>query len=85
MSTKRFTSCEEANHSCDKMQYKEATLWEKVKLNLHLIWCAACRKYSKNNAKLTNLINHKEVKLQASEKNKIQSAFEQELAKQNNK
>ena len=84
MSIKKFTSCDKANLTCDKAQYKEATFWEKIKLNLHLIWCAACRRYSKNNAKLTRLVNYKEVKLQPSEKTKIKSAFEQELAKQDN-
>ncbi|MDO7170782.1 hypothetical protein [Mariniflexile sp. AS56] len=48
--------CQEANHVCDKSQYKNASLWEKVKLNLHLIYCRACRKYSKNNAKLTKVM-----------------------------
>lgn len=53
--------CEEANHVCDKTQYKEATLWEKIKLNIHLIYCRACRKYSKNNTKLTNKIKESKV------------------------
>ncbi|MEJ6792902.1 MAG: glycine dehydrogenase [Lacinutrix sp.] len=82
MSNKIFLSCNEANHTCDKTEYTEASLLDKIKLNIHLIWCAACRKYSKNNAKLTKLINQKEVKLQDSEKSKIQSVFEKELAKQ---
>jgi len=46
-------ACEKANHVCDKSQYKEASLLEKIKLNLHLIFCKACRKYSSNNQKLT--------------------------------
>ena len=49
--------CDEANHVCDKTQYKEATLWEKIKLNVHLIYCRVCRKYSKNNAELTKTLN----------------------------
>ena len=44
--------CDEANLVCDKTQYKEATLWEKIKLNIHLIYCKVCRKYSKNNKKI---------------------------------
>ncbi|AEH01349.1 hypothetical protein [Lacinutrix sp. 5H-3-7-4] len=84
MSNKLFLSCEEANHTCDKSQYKEATFLDKIKLNLHLIFCAACRKYTKKNAKLTKLFKKKNVKLQASEKSKIQATFEKELAKQNN-
>ena len=45
--------CEEAGHVCDKSQYKEASFWEKVKLNIHLIYCRACREYTKNNIKLS--------------------------------
>ncbi|WP_445737751.1 hypothetical protein [Mariniflexile sp.] len=48
--------CDEANHVCDKTQYKNATLWEKIKLNIHLIYCRACREYTKNNTKLTKTI-----------------------------
>ena len=84
MSNKIFLSCEEANHTCDKTQYKEATLWEKIKLNIHLAWCSACRKYTKNNAKLTKLVKQKPVKLEVQAKEKIQSTFEKELAKHNN-
>ena len=55
-------SCDEANHVCDKTQYKEATIWEKIRLNIHLIYCRACRKYTKNNTKLTVSIKTSEVK-----------------------
>ena len=82
MSTKKFTSCDEANLTCDKAQYKEATLWEKVKLNLHLIWCSACRKYTKNNVKLTKLVCQEPKTLEPSEKEKIQATLDKELAKQ---
>ena len=53
--------CDEANHVCDKAQYKEATLWEKIKLNVHLIYCKVCRKYSKNNAALTKTLNNSNI------------------------
>ena len=56
-----FMPCDEANHVCDKSQYKEASLLEKIKLNLHLIYCKACRGYSKNNAKLTKRIETAEL------------------------
>ncbi len=49
--------CEEANHTCDKTQYKEASLWEKVKLNFHLIYCRACREYTSTNSKLTKIVS----------------------------
>jgi hypothetical protein len=56
-----FVPCDEANHICDKGQYKEASFWEKIKLNIHLIYCKACRGYSKKNATLTKVIKKSEV------------------------
>ena len=50
-------ACEKANHVCDKTQYKEATLWEKIKLTIHLAYCKACRKYTKKNQKLTKAMH----------------------------
>jgi hypothetical protein len=71
---KIFISCDKAVHTCDKTQYNEASLWEKIKLNLHLIYCKACRKYSYNNKKLTKLINQPEVEcLKISEKEKLKA------------
>ena len=81
MSNKIIIPCDEANHVCDKSQYNEATLWEKLKLNIHLIYCNACRKYTKNNIKLTKTLKTKPQKLETSAKESLQSAFEKELAK----
>ena len=75
-------NCQEANHVCDKNQYKEAGLWEKVKLNIHLIYCRACRKYTSKNMKLTKIVNSSKVEvLDHDAKTKIKTVFEQELAK----
>lgn len=48
--------CDEAHHVCNKIQYHESTFWEKVKLYFHLLYCKACRKYTKNNRKLSDTI-----------------------------
>jgi len=58
---KVFMPCDEANHVCDKTQYSEATLWEKIILNLHLIYCRACCGYTKNNSKLTKAVKASKV------------------------
>lgn len=77
---KLFVSCDKATHTCDKTQYKEASLWEKIKLNIHLIYCKACRKYSANNSKLTKLVNKVEVDyLSKIEKEELQENFQKEL------
>ncbi len=78
---KIFIPCEEANHVCDKTQYKEATLWEKIKLNIHLAYCSACRKYTKNNTALTKLFKREKPQtLNVEAKEDLRSAFEKELA-----
>ena len=82
MRTKIRIPCEEANLVCDKTQYKEATLWEKIKLNIHLIYCKVCRKYTKTNTTLTKLVNRKPVNLDAISKEQLRVVFEKELADQ---
>lgn len=73
--------CQEANHICDKNQYKEASFWEKVKLTIHLIYCRACRKYTGRNVKLTKLVKNPKVEtMDVSAKAQLNAAFEKELA-----
>lgn len=43
-------TCDEATSICDKNQYKEATLWEKVRLGIHLFLCNKCGLYTKHNS-----------------------------------
>ncbi|WP_109299597.1 hypothetical protein [Aquimarina sp. AU474] len=77
---KIFVSCSDANHFCDKNQYKEASFWEKVKLNIHLIYCKACRKYSANNNKLTKLVkNPKVISINEYEKNAMKERLKQKM------
>jgi len=78
---KLFVKCEEANHSCDKNQYKEATFWEKVRLNIHLIYCAACRKYSSRNGKLSKAVRKGDVKMMPkTDKVQLKEQLRQEMA-----
>ncbi|PTM08305.1 MAG: hypothetical protein DA407_08335 [Bacteroidetes bacterium] len=77
---KLFISCDQAAHTCDKTQYNEATLWEKIKLTLHLFYCKVCRKYSANNGKLTELVHKPEVDcLKNTEKEKLQDNLKKQL------
>jgi len=79
---KVFVSCDVANHVCDKTQYNEASLWEKIKLNIHLLYCKACRKYTQNNQKLTKIVKESEVQcLDATAKERLKKQFETELEK----
>lgn len=77
---KFLVSCAEANHFCDKSQYKEASFWEKVMLNIHLIYCKACRKYSTNNTKLTKLIKDpKVININQSDKEAMKERLKQKM------
>lgn len=91
MSKKNFLlmPCKEAGIVCDKVQYNEATTWEKVKMKLHLLMCTLCRKHTKNNLKLTQLIstykaeNHHQLDEQT--KTELKTVFEKELTKYSKK
>jgi predicted anti-sigma-YlaC factor YlaD len=77
---KLFLPCEEANHVCDKGQYKEASFVEMIKLNLHLLYCKACRKYSSKNAKLTAILKReKPIQMQQDLKDALQKQIENQL------
>lgn len=82
---KFFINCEDAQVICDKSQYKNASLFEKLKHTFHLIYCKYCRKYSKNNTKLTECVNKSEIHLlDDSVKSEIQKTIKKELVKQQN-
>ena len=82
MKNKFMISCEESGHICDKAQYHEASLWEKVKFKFHVLICKVCRQHSKTNGKLTALIEKvKSKNLSSTEKDTIKSSFEKELNK----
>ena len=78
-----FISCEEAYHICDKSQYGESTLWEKIKLNIRYIWCRFTRAYIKQNHALTNAMKTSNVQcLQSTEREQLIDKFNQELKNQ---
>lgn len=64
MSIKSFFSlnCEEAAGYCNKVEYREASFQDKIKLNLHLFFCSPCKKYDHNNHKLSRLIEKADLK-----------------------
>ncbi|APG61129.1 hypothetical protein [Christiangramia salexigens] len=45
--------CSEAANCCNKSQYEEANMYEKMQLLFHLAFCKTCRKFSAQNKKLT--------------------------------
>tara|TARA_B110000046_G_scaffold165254_1_gene181398 strand:+ start:37906 stop:38169 length:264 start_codon:yes stop_codon:yes gene_type:complete len=55
MFKKLHITCNEATTICDKSQYKEASLIEKIKLNLHFLVCKICRLYTNQNKRMSDL------------------------------
>ncbi len=64
-------NCDKARHTCDKVQYNEAGLWESIMLNLHTIFCRLCRKHSARNNKLTQTIKDSQIKTLSSEQKSV--------------
>lgn len=64
-------SCEKASQICNKVQYKEASFIDKLKLQFHLLMCKTCSALTKKNTEFTTLC----------EKANLQSLSEQEKLK----
>jgi len=59
MSRKLLITCEEATAICNKNQYGDASVWDKIRLGLHSLGCVHCKTYSSQNNILTKLMgNH---------------------------
>jgi hypothetical protein len=58
-------SCDKATTLCDKSQYGEITLWERLQLGLHIFLCKKCGLYSKQNSTLSKCYkNHQQFEKQ---------------------
>ena len=73
-------SCEKAAKICCKTQYREATLFEKIQLNFHLIICRTCKAFSKKNKLLTGLCEEAELKsLSQKEKEEMKQKLQEKI------
>lgn len=73
-------NCNEGKMLCDKNQYNETSLWEKIKLNLYLLVCSECRSYTAKNTKLTKAIKSPKVhSVSVNEKNALKERLAQEM------
>lgn len=76
-------SKEEAFHICDKTQYCESTLWEKIKLNFRYSWCRTTRLYVNRNKKLTDLLEASRIEcLEYSERKFLEDRLKERLKSQ---
>ena len=74
--------CEDAGQVCDKSQYKEASFWEKLKLNIHLLYCSPCREYTQKNVKLSIVFKKSNLKIMSlRDKKDLKKQIHQEIAK----
>ncbi|GLB48801.1 glycine dehydrogenase [Neptunitalea lumnitzerae] len=72
--------CEKNCYICDQSQYQEASFTDKVKLNIHLLFCKSCKEYSRKNTALTQAIKKSKVKCICNkEKQKLQSLIDTEI------
>lgn len=80
MFKKIFVSREEAFLICDKSQYCESTLWQKVKLGVRYLICRATRAYVNRNIKLTKAMKSSNLEcLEYSERKLIEDRFIEHL------
>ncbi len=78
----KIFKCEAAAHVCDKSQYKESSLWERIVMKLHHLICHACREHSNENTKLTKAIETANIQiLTADKKEAIRETIQQEISK----
>ena len=52
-------TCDEATTICDKSQYGEASIYERMQLSWHLVVCKICILYSKQNRKMSDILKLK--------------------------
>jgi hypothetical protein len=57
-----FIDCSESSRCCDKAQYNEASMFEKIKIHIHNFFCNLCRDYSSKNVMLTKTIKKADLK-----------------------
>lgn len=54
--SKIIISCDDATTISDKKQYVEASLWERMRMSYHMLFCKNCRVYDKQNTIITKAI-----------------------------
>lgn len=80
-------NCDEATTICDKNQYGEASIYDKIKLNFHLFMCKYCMKYTKQNGIMTQIFGKHlrpcsgSEELSQEEKKELQKNLQKEIDK----
>ena len=73
-------SCEEAAHICNRKQYKEASLKERIQLFIHILICKTCASFSRKNTKLTHLCDKAKLQsLSSEDKERMKKHIQEEI------
>jgi len=87
MGMKFMINCDEATAICDKNQYGEASIMDKICLNFHLVVCKYCKAYTKQNHLMSQWFGKYltpcdgSEKLSPEEKQKLEEKLQKELEK----
>lgn len=78
-------TCDEAAAICTKNQYGEATLSDKFRMLFHVMFCATCRTYSKQNTIISKCVSKIQLdgckcrRLKASEKQEMELKIKEKV------
>ena len=79
-------SCDEATTICDKNQYGEAKISDKIKITIHFFTCKICKCYSQQNGIMTKIFGNysegkctKEKHLSGEEKEDLEKAVKEKM------
>ncbi len=84
---KFIINCDEATAICDKNQYGEASIYDKIMLGFHLLVCKYCKSYTKQNNLMSQLFGKHlspcdgSEKLTIAEKLELENKLHKELNK----
>lgn len=72
--------CDKSRELCSKLQYEEASFWDKIRLKFHNLFCKPCKIETKEDIELTKLLTNAELKmLSEASKKRLRGALEQSL------
>ena len=72
--------CDTSAHYCDKAQYNELSLRERLRHNIHLFMCKICKEHSAQNTKLTHLLKRaKLIRMPKTDKVVLKTKVQEEI------
>jgi len=72
-------TCDEATAICSKNQYGEASVVDKIRMVFHLLFCAVCKLYTKQNTIITKCLSSVNDETEGIKKLNVKEKEEMEL------